>query len=520
MSNVHKLPVASPPPSDLDLEAEVLSRGFISEHDSEHWRLWISASEDLFFAADNKVLFRAQQAIAADGKPLDPDVGSSTAMAVRAWIKERMLPMSCEPTKYIMQLVQETLPVYDSAKALLQLSELARQRALRALVQDLSSVVDRGERLSPSDMLARISDLEDASLIGGVWSRSCVTPEALLTQPRSREWLLRKDGDGAIPIGCFGLILGQGGAGKSFLVTSLALAIASGRSWLDTFLPDRTGKVLLAMAEETSEEVQRRIYYAANQMELTRDERAIIAANVHGLGLRSLDVSLTQADGSNTSRTRMHAELKAYLSRNGPWSAVILDPLSRFAGAGTEIDNAAATRFAEALESLTEVPGKPTVIVSHHTPQASRNTHGPIDVRGRGVTGIEDAARFAFTLGVEGRGVVRLTQRKSSYGPLLDDVLLVRDSENYGSPRAMSPTEVKEHEAANAKPGRKAQSSEDDVRMVILDRLSTPMRYTALRASVTRSMPCRSARFREIVDAMLAEGKVTEVGRMLRKDGP
>src|SRR5207249_3911409 len=82
---------------------------------------------------------------------------------------------------------------------------------------------------------------------------------------------------------------------------------------------------------------------------------------------------------------------------------VIIDPLSRFAGTDVEKDNAAATRFAQVLESMIQ-PGAAcglTMAVSHHTGKdpadpgkRDPDSADPI----RGASALVDAVRWAAIL--------------------------------------------------------------------------------------------------------------------------
>jgi hypothetical protein len=111
---------------------------------------------------------------------------------------------------------------------------------------------------------------------------------------------------------------------------------------------------------------------------------------------------------------------------NHPWKLIILDPLSRFAGSGAETYSSAATRFVEALETLTKVPGNPTVLVAHHTTKAARQGSSANDTTAaRGSSGLTDGVRWVATMRAENDSVV-MEFTKSNYSALPKPLVLRR----------------------------------------------------------------------------------------------
>jgi RecA-family ATPase len=133
------------------------------------------------------------------------------------------------------------------------------------------------------------------------------------------------------------------------------------------------------------------------------------------------------------------AALRDYIEA-GKFTLVIVDPLARFAGADAEKDNASATRFIQALESLAKLG--PTVIVAHHTNKIARRKGGTLDASAsRGSSAIVDGARWQCALAVEQfenleaylAEVVTFAVTKSNYAPKPPPILLRRDLENAGA---------------------------------------------------------------------------------------
>jgi hypothetical protein len=129
------------------------------------------------------------------------------------------------------------------------------------------------------------------------------------------------------------------------------------------------------------------------------------------------------ADGRSVTESAELLALRARLAADGPWSLVALDPLARWAGPDTEADNAAATRLVQAVESLTEVPGNPTVLLAHHSSKAARDEGR---ANSRGVTALTDGLRWEGTLNAK-NGAVFFQQAKSNYSrPMEEPLRLVR----------------------------------------------------------------------------------------------
>ncbi len=275
----------------------------------------------------------------------------------------------------------------------------------------------------------------EPSALERAWVCLADVPEVLLEEPPPQVWLLSRWQDqrdhGVLPRGRTGLLTATGGVGKTYALIQLALAVASGGFWLDTFRAAEPGHVLLALAEEDLDEVRRRIWRAANAAELSTSERRAIADRLHILPLAGVSAALTSSPAPGViTATAVAEELRRLLEARGvDWSLVILDPLSRWAGGGVEADNEAATRFCQVVETLATVQGTPSVLVAHHSSKTSAKD-GAADARG--VTGIRDGFRWQASMDAvvtdDLRGVI-LRNRKSNYSLEFPDLALVRNQE-------------------------------------------------------------------------------------------
>mgnify|MGYP003375272060 CR=1 FL=1 len=236
----------------------------------------------------------------------------------------------------------------------------------------------------------------------------------LTTRPPPASYLLTRPDDkgnerGAVPLGRVGMLAAAGGVGKSWVLCQLALSVATGTMWLSTFKVPKPGRVLLALAEEEAEEMQRRLYYGARALGLSSTQQAEARSRIVALPLAGKGVALTySADELRAMpeqqrprpgellETPFAEELRTRLKAADDWRLIVLDPMSRFAGPDVEVDNAQATRFVQTLEKLTHVPGPPTVIVAHHTTKGSRAyaTAGASSVDARGASALSDGVRW------------------------------------------------------------------------------------------------------------------------------
>ena len=228
-------------------------------------------------------------------------------------------------------------------------------------------------------------------------SRVTVVPQAWYATPApARRWLLRDSrhqGEGVFPLGKVGLLAAEGGAGKTMLVVQLALAVATRTPWIGTFDVPTSGKVLLVLGEEDGEEVHRRVHRAAHQTGVTPPEGSIVTLPLTGVACPMIE------DGDDGA---FLVWLREYVATTGPYALIVVDPVSRFCGQDAERDNAAGTRFCQALESLVEPSGGASVLGSHHVNKQSRGSGASVDASSaRGASALVDGVRWVATVGVE-----------------------------------------------------------------------------------------------------------------------
>jgi hypothetical protein len=162
--------------------------------------------------------------------------------------------------------------------------------------------------------------------------------------------------------------------GKSYLVGSLALSIATGRPWLG--MDVKQGPVLLIDNEIHIELITDRLCRIAKGMEIPETE---IDGQLKVMSLRGRGCDIH--------------ELATHFGgiQRGEYSLVILDALYRFIPAGTsENDNAEMTQIYNAIDSYAELLGSSFVCV-HHSSKGLQSEKGVTDM-GAGAGAISRAA--------------------------------------------------------------------------------------------------------------------------------
>lgn len=253
-----------------------------------------------------------------------------------------------------------------------------------------------------------------------------------------------------MPAGKVAMLVAPGGTGKSQALVQLAVSVASGKKWLGTYNVANPGPVLLALGEEDADEMHRRIRKAVRAMGW--DAAPEVARNLHALSLCGERAMLVDDKGDDTPfGLNLYAGLAAWPGVD-EWRLIILDPASRFMGAEAEKDNAQATRFIEAVERLTRLPGNPTVLFAHHTNKgglAGETDQGAA----RGSSGLTDGARWQANLnrqhedppqnGKKGKLIpdeVILQVVKANHCPIAESLHLKRDLDRGGFLAPLDPT--------------------------------------------------------------------------------
>jgi hypothetical protein len=448
------------PPHNLDSELAVLSACLLAPEKIDEVASLVQPGD--FYHAPHRRIFGAVVEMRAEGVPID-------TITVARRLQDSDTLREIGGPAYLVKVIDGTPAVHHVAEHAKGVSDLARRRRVIAEMQRLAAegygAVGPAWDVEAARAIATAAELGTRSrgVIQEAWKP---LPANLLDyDPEPRRWLLRHPtfdglpcapgrGDGFIPLEKAGILVASGGAGKTYAMIQLAVSIVLGRPWFGHFhvTPEASkGRVCLALGEESMKDFHERLKKIADGMKLNADERRRVLTRIVALPLFSRPVELLgrAADGVTMTETEVyyglraclrdkavlhHRECLAPLARGATpppechadcvhgWSLIVIDPLARWAG-DVEGDNSAATRFVQIAESLTLVPGMPTVLVVHHSSKTARRVGG---VDSRGVTAITDGFRWQGTLRTKSKTEMLFGQEKSNYSAGMEDLVLRR----------------------------------------------------------------------------------------------
>jgi hypothetical protein len=208
------------------------------------------------------------------------------------------------------------------------------------------------------------------------------------------------------------------------------------------------------------------------------DDDRVVVLPLRGQPCTLIQYDRTKHKEAQTIETDFGKWLRDYVLDKGPWSMVVIDPLSRFAGTDAETDNSAGTRYIQALEAFAS--SGPTIIGSHHTNKMSRsngNGTGPAVVNtssARGSTSITDGARWCAVMSSERlqhedetdqqhlSEVVTLAPDKSNVSRRAEPVLLRRDLDHGGALLPLDDIDLKRVTEARVRAAKSKGSSPEE----------------------------------------------------------
>lgn len=300
---------------------------------------------------------------------------------------------------------------------------------------------------------------------------------------------------GALPRGKVALLVSPGGVGKTALLCQLALAVATGREWLDTFtVRGGAQRVVLVLGEEDSDEIKLRLWDAVDalasagqkkeQGEKKEQLAKLLRANLRILPLYGHNAKLLAsgddeqlAEGQVSDPNNLaSATARRWLEQFKAWGEValiIFDPLSRFIQ-GDENDNTNATNHVTVLERFTKLPGNPTVLCAHHTNKGALNSDKAASQGdARGASSLVDGARWVAVLSknpaLNGQARATFTLQKTNYTAPLEPIPLIRDGARWrpctqdeqADPKADKPRTSAQPGGEQAAPARAKKSGSD-----------------------------------------------------------
>lgn len=465
------------PPNDMGAEGSVLGAVLIKAANVVIARE-ILRPEDFYSEAHRRV-FEAVLAVTDSGQPVDTTTVGTWLMNHDRIAQVGGMGYLTELLNFAPAVLEANLRAYAGA-----VRRCATKRAILVHAQETAALCHVGT--IDADTLARDTAAKFTAVAAGVapiadpnaaWSDLVTTidPEWLSTPPPKRSWLLRDsrrpNADGVLPLGKVGMLLAEGGIGKTMSQVQFAVAVATGGMWLDTFSVASPGRTLLILGEEDAEEGRRRLFNAVRSAKVAHQD---VIDNVVLLPLAGIPCSMIDRGERQPIDSPFLVWLRTFVRDNGPFRLIVVDPLSRFAGQDAETDNAAATRFIQALESLATISGA-TVLVTHHTNKASRAKDADVDgSSSRGSTALGDGGRWTAILSATSKKVsdpdaqerlgeiVTFKFGKSNYNRAFEPVTLRRDIDNGGALVALDDVDrtLIGADAATERPSKSAKNAE------------------------------------------------------------
>jgi RecA-family ATPase len=251
--------------------------------------------------------------------------------------------------------------------------------------------------------------------------------------------------EGYLPQSIIAMLIGAGGIGKTHLLAQLAVAVASGTPFLDCLFPTKPGAVFLGLGENQYDDIHRILYKASKKLrdkqpDLTEEDLLEEAAKrIAPFSFHGKQASFIQHGQPSNYFGMLKEGLKAAAPKEG-WSLLIFDPISRLMGADAETDNAAATQFIALMEELSqELPGKPTVLLSHHTNKSASRLNSTLDNKSkpdqsaaRGSSALTYGARWVSNYYQEEEGnKFTLKMTKSNLTKIHQDITTEKEDDGF-----------------------------------------------------------------------------------------
>jgi hypothetical protein len=344
-----------------------------------------------------------------------------------------------EPGRKHMQEVGTSLLGVAASVKLLELPGLPPKGDVSDWIARFKNPEEAAERLAL--MIEGASPFEVAKAQDGLKGLRAITPAETSLRgyigkpPPDRRYLFAD----MLPEKIIAGLIAPGGTSKGFLLGAWAVGLASGQTVLKHFEPVRPVKVLILLAEDSEEELHRRIHHIARITlpEMTGEVERILFENLHGKSVMGKVGPLMDFRNGNPARTEHLAWLKRSIEAHQGLEVLMLDPKSRFYGLD-ENSNDHNTAWVACLEEVVRDYGL-TVLFSHHVSKASSGTLAQTSARGG--SALVDACRWvanlrtmdeaaAKTYEIENpKMFVEFDVTKSNYAPALPRTLYFRRGE-------------------------------------------------------------------------------------------
>ncbi|MEZ6038899.1 MAG: AAA family ATPase [Planctomycetaceae bacterium] len=291
-----------------------------------------------------------------------------------------------------------------------------------------------------------------------------------------------------------GTIVASPKVGKSWFILLLAMCVSSGQRWLGRTV--QKGKVRLIDNELHEDTIENRIHIVAREL----DQKA------HDIS----DFEFHSGRGQGITIEHLFSLVDVY--RPGELSLLILDAKYRFFGDDDENDNAAQTRFHNAIDALA-MQLDCGILLVHHSTKGSQASKSVTDI-GAGGGAQARAVDLHMVLREHAEpGYAVLENRVRSFAPSEPETLAF-DFPVWHLAQSVEPVLKVERSRGDS---RQAQNDEQGVSMLtkILHELRTP----ATRYELQKEFGGSKDRVNRLVRLGLESGRIVKVGTRQSRKG-
>ena len=281
-----------------------------------------------------------------------------------------------------------------------------RRQAQEALVEAEKKLAS-GEHVCDvwTGLSQKISQLQQEEQSGGLKVLSA--SELLSEEVPEVKWCV----DGLIPSNGFGMIAGESGCGKTWLLLSLSIAVASGTPWLGTFTTTK-GNVLFIDEESGISLLKHRLLKLGEPEEM-----------------RSLPIYFATFEQLKMDTAQGKALLEATIKKTGA-RLVVIDSFVRI----HDSDENSAGEMSRVTEALSRIARdlNCAIVVAHHARKPSSQASKEPGHMVRGTTEIKAAVDVHLFVTRDKNGAIRIEHEKARYGKTVEPVLVELEEDSEG----------------------------------------------------------------------------------------
>ena len=343
-------------------ESEMMVLGSMLTYTNTYATACKKLDESDFYHAELKEVFRALKSLYQRGKPTGVLIVDDELKRLN---KQQIANSFC---------LLSTLCYYGNMYSSIdeQIDEIRKYSQLRQLIQFGEKLTKRAfdNSENPKNLtfeaheeIRRIEKRSRAREKFSIRFANQFTQNLLLTEPSKQPMLL----EGFLPKGIVAMLVTRDSIEKPDLLAELALSIATGEPWQNTFTTtthcgkEKMGNVFIGMGENQYNDIHRILYKSSKRLG-QMSKKTLLKASKRIAVFSFFGQQATFIE--NDMPSRYFRELKLRLVELAPkkgWSLIILDPITRLLGKNDD-----ASQFIALLEELTiDLPGNPTVLFTH-----------------------------------------------------------------------------------------------------------------------------------------------------------